>query len=103
LPKDDELRLDECRTFYDPHPVSLHFRPFIPAEIKAIVLELDGQRLPLREAINRLQAATKGYIRVDIAMGSLYWGIRAKNPYSNKTFLKHEVKILRFKYDPPWT
>ncbi len=58
------MDLDEVRTFYDPHPGFAGAAVPIPEKVRRVANELDGQTLSLREAVERIQAATTGKVRV---------------------------------------
>lgn len=56
--------LDAPRTFFDPHPGFAGAAIPIPGPIKKVADELDGQTMPLREAVDRLRAVGIGTIKV---------------------------------------
>lgn len=60
----NDVYLDEVRTFYDPHPGFAGASVPLPAPIKAIADDLDGERMSLRSAIARLERAEIGRFEV---------------------------------------
>lgn len=77
--EEESVDLNEVKLFFNPHPGFAGAAIPIPSAVKAVADELDGQRMPLREAVNKIQAVTTGkvkavpkysYIGLDIADSS---------------------------------
>lgn len=64
MSKKTAIDLDAVRTFYDPHPGFAGAAIPIPKEVKKVADDLNGKKLSVREALEKLRAATNGELRV---------------------------------------
>lgn len=51
-------------TFFDPHPGFAGAAVSIPREVKAVADGLNGQRMSLRKAVNKIKAVASGKVQV---------------------------------------
>lgn len=49
-------------TFFDPHPGFAGAAISIPREVKAVADGLNGKRMSLRRAVNKIKAVTRGKV-----------------------------------------
>ena len=64
MPHSKTVDLDVPRTFFDPHPGFAGASIPIPGPVKKVADGLDGQTMPLKEALARLRAVGIGSIEV---------------------------------------
>jgi len=60
----ESVDMDKPRTFYGPHPGFAGASVPIPTLVKRVADELDGQTMPLSEAVARLKAVGIGTVEV---------------------------------------
>lgn len=63
---DKEVDLDEVKTFFDPHPGLLGALAPIPNAVRKVANELNGKKMPLREAVEKIKAVTNGDVSVSV-------------------------------------
>lgn len=62
--KTPKIDLNAVKTFFDPHPGTMFCGAVmtLPKAVKKAADELNGQTMTLREAVNKIQAVTKGAV-----------------------------------------
>jgi hypothetical protein len=84
-------KLDQVKTFFDPHPGFAGAIIPIPEEVRRVANELDGKSMTLGEAIALIQAVTKGTVSV----------VKKYNFISleiiEKSGVRHMFRVIRFK------
>jgi len=94
----ETIDLDAPRTFFGPHPGFAGAAIPIPAAVKKVADELDGQTLPLREALARLRAATTGTIEVNqrppLTHGTIFLKLKGEGKYADGL---HMFRIISFR------
>ncbi len=85
--------MDVPREFFDPHPGFAGAAIPIPGPIKKVADELDGQTLPLKEAVSRLQAVGIG--TVEVVPEHDYIGLRLGD--TSGRYVSHFFRVIRFR------
>lgn len=90
---------DTIVTLYDPHPGFAGATIPIPATVKRVADDLDGQTMPLGEAIARIQAVTNG--RVEYVTYITHQWIRLWLPADasphGRQWIGHSFRVIRFR------
>lgn len=93
------IRNDTQVTLYDPHPGFAGAMIPIPAAVKRVADALDGQTLPLGEAVARIQAVTSGHVEAVTDIAHQYislWIGAGSSPYGQR-WLGHSFRVIRFR------
>jgi len=64
MSEQESVDMDVPRAFFAPHPGFMGAAIPIPAPVRKVAEELDGQTMPLREAVARLEAVGIGTVEV---------------------------------------
>lgn len=59
------IDLDSVKTFFDPHPGFAGAVIPIPAMVKNVADELNGQSVSLRKAVSKIKTVTRGTVSVE--------------------------------------
>ena len=86
--------LDRIVTFYDPHPGLAGCPVPIPDVVKRVADELNGQSLPLAEAIERIQRVAGG--GVDVALNERHIGLSLPGILDGHA-CTHSWRVIRFR------
>lgn len=84
--------LDAVVTFYAPHPGFMGAATPLPSAVKKVVDELDDKSMSLREAVGKIQAVTKGKVRVDKKGSAIFLQIG-----SDLNYVQHVWRLIRYK------
>lgn len=64
--KEENIDLDEVRKFYKPYLKATNATfSNLPEPVQKVANELDGQKIPLSEAVAKIEAVTEGEVKVD--------------------------------------
>lgn len=66
MKRNKEVNLDEVKTFYGPHPGFAGAAIPIPEAVKKVADALNGKKLSVRKAIQKIRKVTNGNLRVVI-------------------------------------
>jgi len=83
--------LNAIKTFFDPHPGLAGAMIPIPEAVRKIANNLNGKSMPLRKAVTRIKAATKGTVRVVDRFEFIYLELAESNG------VRHGFRVIRFK------
>lgn len=86
--------LDRVVTFFDPHPGLLGCPVPIPDAVKRVADELDGQSLPIAEAVERIQRAAGG--EVDVAFEQRHISLELPGILRGRPCV-HSWRVIRFR------
>lgn len=81
---------DRTVTFYDPHPGIGGAAVPLPAIVKRIADALDGQTLPLNDAVACIQAVTRGQVFAHVYDGWIQLTVGSGPP-------QHVWRVIRFR------
>ena len=79
------------KTFFDPHPGLAGAMIPIPEAVRKVANNLNGKSMTLREAVARIQAVTKGTIRVVERYKFIYLELPGSGG------IRHGFRVIRFK------
>lgn len=86
--------LNSVVTFFDPHPGLLGCPVPIPDVVKRVADELNGQSLPLTEAVERIQRAAGG--EVDVAFEHHHISLELPGIMDGRA-CTHSWRVIRFR------
>lgn len=81
--------LNEVKRFFDPHPGFAGAAISIPTAVRKVAAKLDGKRMSLRKAIDKIQAVTRGTISVEDGWIAL--------ELRESGYITHMFQVIRFR------
>ena len=88
------LLIKEFKEFYDPHPCFVGALFAIPMEVAEIAHKLNGQIIPVHEAMNRIRAVTSGGVFISTTRN--YIGLEVY--YTDRPYdVRHAFCVIKFR------